>query len=135
MRIELALHKRDRALTALRDVYSAGRISGSTSADLERRRHETLRTHAIDKCPAWVRAYLDGAWRQMIDTAYRQDLVYGGFVGERFYSTHRNRPDYYEINGIEPSAYADDGLVTQRGHYWIASVDAGKPKPFFVSTP
>jgi len=135
MRIELALHKRDRALTALRGVYSAGRISGSTSADLERRRHEVLRAYAIYKCPAWVHAYLDGAWRQMIDTAYRQDLVYGGFVGNHFYSTRRDRPDYYKTNGIEPSAYAGDGLVTRRGYYWIASVDAGKPKPFFVSTP
>jgi hypothetical protein len=58
---------------------------------------------------------------------------FGGFVDGKFYSTHRNRPDYYESNGISPADYSDDGRVTARGHYWIASVDAGKPKPFFIS--
>lgn len=128
MRIERALKIRDRALVALKDVFSAGQIYGSTSATLEANRRESLVRHGVNKAPQWVSSYLDGYWRALIDNAYRHDLVYGGIVGDVFYSTHRNRPDYYEKHGIEPSAYADNGMVQARGHYWRGD----KERPFFV---
>lgn len=131
-RIETSLKRRDAALTALRDTFSSGRLFHWTSERLEQERHKTLERHGIAKCPHWVRSYLDGTWRQLVDTAYRQDLVYGGFYQGRFYSTHNNRPDYYGKHGIEPHEYADDGAVSARGHYWIKSVDNGVPHPFFI---
>ena len=132
MRIELALKHRDRALTALRDLFSSAEIFGLSSATMEERRHEALSAFCA-KCPYWVRSYLDGAWQQMIHDAYSRKLVYGGFYAGKFCSTHRNRPDYYETQDIEPRDFADHGNVYDRGHYWARSVDAGTPKPFFKS--
>lgn len=125
MRIEHALRIRDVALLSLKDVFSVGQISGSLSSTIESNRREVL--ERTKKAPQWVRAYLDGYWRAMVDHAYRYDLVYGGFIGDKFYSTHNDRADYYERHGIEPREYADDGKVTRRGHYWKAN-----GRPFFI---
>ena len=128
MRIERALKIRDAALVALKDHFACCQHFGPTSAKLEARRLEILELKGVNRAPHWVRSYLDGAWRIMIDNAYRHDLVFGGIVDGTFYSTHSNRPDYYEKHGIAPSDYADDGRVRARGHYW-----RGDPtQPFFV---
>lgn len=132
MRITTALKRRDSLVSALRDIYSMAGVYGLASVDLHARCQEAYKRHC-DKAPGWVREFADGYRKALNDAAYRHELVFGGFVGDKFYSTHRDRPDYYERNGIEPCAYADDGLVTRRGHYWKASVDAGKPAPFFVN--
>jgi hypothetical protein len=127
--IAQSLAIRDRALLSLKDCMSAHTQFGSTSARLEENRHAILKQYNVDKYPHWVRSYLDGYWRCLIDHAYRHELVFGGMVDGKFYSTYSDREDYYEKNGIEPSAFADNGLVTNRGHYW-----RGDPtKPFFVS--
>lgn len=133
MRTETALKRRDRLISALRDIYSMAGCYGLASVDLHSRCQKAYATAMEGRAPQWVREYADGYRKALMDAAYRHELVFGGFVGDKFYSTHRDRPDYYEKNGIEPSAYADDGLVTRRGHYWIKSVDAGTPQPFFVS--
>jgi hypothetical protein len=132
MRIETALKRRDRLVSALRDIYSMAHCFGLASVDLHSRCQDAYKTYC-DKAPGWVREYADGYRRALMDAAYRHELVFGGFIEGKFYSTHRDRADYYEKNGIEPSAYADDGKVTQRGHYWTKSVDAGKPAPFFIA--
>ena len=131
MRIETALKYRDRAITQLRDMHSSAQMFGTPSATMNERFAEIQARCA--KCPEWVMQYVRGYRAALIDQLYRDSLVFGGFVGDKFYSVHRDRADYYEKNGIEPCAYADDGLVTRRGHYWIKSVDAGKPQPFFIS--
>lgn len=126
MRIERALRLRDSIISALRDCHSSAAHFGMLSADREARRHEVL-ARLPPKTPAWVRQYADGYWRCLTDHAYRFELVFGGKIGEQFYSTHNDRADYYEKHGIEPREYADDGRVQQRGHYWKESL-----KPFFI---
>jgi len=132
MRITTALKRRDNLVSALRDIYSMAGVYGLAHVDLHKRCQDAYARYC-DKAPSWVREFADGYRKALNDAAYRHELVFGGFVDGKFYSTHRDRPDYYEKNGIEPCAYADDGLVTRRGHYWRASVDAGNPAPFFVS--
>lgn len=132
MRIETSLKRRDSLVSAIRDIFSMAECFGLAHVDMHKRLQDVYAIKC-DKAPSWVREYADGYRQALTDQAYRSQLVFGGFVGDKFYSTHRDRPDYYEKNGIEPCAYADDGLVTRRGHYWIKSVDAGKPAAFFVN--
>jgi hypothetical protein len=132
MKIETALKRRAALCVTLRDTYAMASDFGLASTDLYARCRTAYATAMANKAPQWIREYADGYRQALMDAAYRNDLVFGGFVDGKFYSTHRDRADYYAKNGIEPSAYADDDVVTQRGHYWVKSVDAGKPQPFFV---
>jgi hypothetical protein len=134
MRIETALKRRDRAVTMQTSLIHSAELCGTPHADMHAERLKSL-GYLCDKCPGWVRAYLDGHWHALIDDAYRHKLCFGGFdrVSRRFYSTHSNRADYYEKNGLDPCDYADDGRITERGHYWNRSIDEGKPRPFFVA--
>jgi hypothetical protein len=84
----------------------------------------------VKGCPAWVGAYVDGFSAALMESLYRDALVYGGIVDGQFYSVHRDRADYYEKHGIDPRDYADDGRVTARGHYWSSSL-----RPFFTGAP
>lgn len=128
MRIETSLRRRDRAITQLHDLYSMAAMCGMTSAALNDGVGK-IRETTLAKCPTWARAYVDG-YRAALDAGlYRDSLMFGGFVDGRFYSTHRDRPDYYETNGIAPADYADNGKVSARGHYWKTTRD---PKPFFL---
>ena len=128
MTIERALALRDRAAMNYRDLFSQARSFGlSHSAMLERRAAIVAPLRDL-KAPYWVNSYLSGVWDTLQNQAYRDSLVFGGMVDGTFYSVHRDRPDYYEKHGIEPSAYADNGLVKARGHYWQDSL-----KPFFIS--
>ncbi len=130
MRIETALKRRDRAISNLRDQFSSAAMFGTPSSIMNEHYGEICST-TLAKTPHWVRCYVDGYRAGLTEQAYRTELVFGGFVDGRFYSTHRGRPDYYETNGINPCDYADDGRVQERGHYWRRSIDAGTPKPFF----
>lgn len=130
MDIRLALRRRDAAVSALRDLYSGAESFGFTSAEINTRFCAIL--NKLDGCPGWARDYLSGYRRALDDGLYERKLCHGGFYDGRFYSTHSNRSDYYERNGISACAYADNGAVKERGHYWIKHVDAGHPKPFFT---
>jgi hypothetical protein len=132
MRIETVIKRQERARTQLRDLYSIACHFGPTSQELD------AKARAIvygAKFPRYLQEYLSGYWRALTDRAYESELVFGGYLDGRFYSTWRKREDYYEKHGIAPSEYADNGRVTQRGHYWRQSIDRGTPKPFFISAP
>lgn len=129
MRIETALNHQKRAIMQTRDLYSSAESFGLSSAQINERFNVIL--GSIAHCSGSIREYVRGYRQCLSDQLYRTALVHGGFVDGRFYSTHSNRPDYYERNGIKAVDYADDGRVTARGHYWIKHVDAGKPKVFF----
>jgi hypothetical protein len=79
------------------------------------------------KAPRWAIAHVYGYSQACMASLYREALVYGGFVDGKFMSTHSNRADYYEKNGIAPSDFAQAGKNT--GHYWIADTS----RPFFTS--
>ncbi|MET4190615.1 MULTISPECIES: hypothetical protein [unclassified Bradyrhizobium] len=125
--------KRKAALkTSIADVISAVRIGWYTSDQMNEAIGQSFAKHCAG-APQWVRSYGEGVRDVHTDMLYRHDLVFGGMIDGKFYSTHRDRADYYEKNGFEPNVYADDGLVKDRGHYWKESVDRGTPKPFFIN--
>ena len=126
MDIKRALRIQDDGESVLIGCYSHAAAFGLLSAEMEQNRQEALARLGVYKAPRWVQAYLSGYWRAKIAEAYRCDLVYGAIVDGRFYSTHRDRADYYEKNGIEPAAFAEHNPT--KGHYWAKSL-----RPFFVS--
>ena len=128
MRIETALKRRDRAVSQTRDLFSTAKIAGMESAAINEA-FGKIRATTLAKCPEWVGAYVDGYRQALTDLLYRESLMFGGFVDGVFYSTHRDRPDYYETNGISPADYSDNGRVMARGHYWSTTAT---PKPFFI---
>lgn len=133
--IKRALQLRDNGIAALRSVYDHARHFGQTSQAMEIAKHAALGNVGVNKAPQWVRAYLDGYWRHIVDEAYRRDLIFGGMIDGKFYSTHSNRPDYYERNGISACDYSDDGRVKCRGHYWNPQAEMmhrPEPRPFFI---
>lgn len=119
-----------RAIIRLQDDYSSAKCFGLTHDQLLTRLKEGRDAYHFDKWPRWAQSEWKGYQRCLADRLYETSLVYGGMVDGRFYSTHSNRDDYYQKHGIQPSAYADNGKVTARGHYWDIR---GTIKPFFMS--
>ena len=132
MDIELALKKRDRAISQLRDLYSSAESFGFTSSQINDR-YSAINAGLV-KCPSWTREYLSGYRRALDDMLYQSKLVYGGFYAGQFYSTHNGRADYYgdRFDPCDWSKWGSDGTVEHRGHYWLKHVDAGSPKHFFT---
>lgn len=126
MRIERALKMRDAGKSHYAEIFRSAKHFGLSHAEMLTRRRLTLDLLNKHDAPHWVKAYLEGYWQCLQDQAYLADLVYGAMIDGRFYSTHSNRPDYYEKYGIEPSAFAKDNNT--KGHYWADSL-----KPFFIS--
>ena len=123
MKIEKALKLRERAKNNYRDIFSSARHFGHSHTVMLEKRASVL--DGLSKAPYWVKAYLEGYWQALQDQAYADALIYGAIINGQFYSTHHDRPDYYEVHGIEPSAFASDNPT--KGHYWTNSL-----KPFFV---
>jgi hypothetical protein len=128
MRIETALNRRNTAIQSLRSLYETAKFYGPLSSQMNEDKAK-IRRSTLAKCPHWVIAYFDGYEKALIDALYRDSLMFGGFYEGKFYSTHSNRADYYGNNGIEPSEYADNGKVSNRGHYWLTTKE---PKPYFI---
>ncbi len=116
-----SLRVRDSGKNALRDLYSSARHFGLSHSEIMTRRNEIYDQGGINAAPHWVKSYLEGYWQHIMDSAYRYDLMFGGTLNGRFYSTHSDRSDYYAKCGISAREYADDGRVRNRGHYWIAT--------------
>lgn len=129
MNIATALRRKDAAIVQLRDAYSAARICGQSHADLIAR-VRVIQDTTLKGAPRWALSEFKGYNRALSDRLYETSLVFGGYVNGVFCSTHRDRPDYYQTQGVEPAAFADGGLVKARGHYWSTTKT---PKPFFVS--
>lgn len=132
MKIETTLQKRNAAVSRLRDYYSAAKFYFPTAREMNEEIAK-IKAANLAKCPEWAKAYFDGVAAQLVHELYSVGgrLVFGGYVNGVFYSTYRNRPDYYEKHGIEPSEYADNGRVTGRGHYWIDD-NGNVTKPYFI---
>ena len=129
MNIERALRLRDHAEQQIADLWSRAEHFGTPHTQMLDERAGIL--EMVAKTPSWVRDYLSGVWSTHTKYAYRQSLVYGAFVDGRFLSTHNNRSDYYERNGVSPCAFAPNGEAVDKGHYWI--MPDGRAKPFFIS--
>lgn len=138
MRIETALKHRKALATRVKDIYSMAIICGMTSDEMNQAIMKAY-TELPAKTPQWVRTYVDGLRECLQDSLYADCLVFGGYIGDRFYSTYRWRDDYYEKHGIEPSEFTDNGKVTKRGHYWRESIrwhngvyNRDTVKPYFI---
>jgi hypothetical protein len=130
MRAELALRKRDRAITRVIDAFGSVRSWGGTSAELNERIIR-IKEEELAGCPVRMRTYVDGYVAALTAQLYRDDLVYGIWNGLTFYSVHRNREDYYEkhITVREFAELSDRYEGTRnKGHFWSHKPD----KPFFV---
>jgi hypothetical protein len=126
MELDRAIKTQRHLIVRLRDLASSARLFGLSSDEINKK-YNAIIGELPKNTPRHVREYARGYWYCLSDKFYESDLVFGGFVGETFYSTHNDRADYYGKNGIEPSAYADDGKVTRRGHYWKTNL-----RPYFV---
>ncbi len=138
MNIERALTIRNSLKTRIADCYSIAVICGMDSSELNAA-CINARNEQPKGTPQWVFSYCDGYQAALQDSLYSNCLVYGGFIDGVFYSTHRNRHDYYEKHGIDAVDYADNGRVTQRGHYWRESINwrngiynRDTVKPYFI---
>lgn len=123
MKIERSLALRDQAVTRLNDVYSMAEIVGLSSSEIQIRVFNQVNTLIIN-CPEWVKQYIKGYERCIIDNLYRYKLEYGAWVDGVFYSTHSNSSNYYRKSNIEPQVFS--AKHTNPGHYWIAH-EGNKP--------
>jgi hypothetical protein len=117
MKIDRALSLRDEMRVRVAGIYSSLKIFGGTSEFLS----TELKLRVFDvlvekKAPGWVKSYLDGYCKALDDALYRENLVYGLWHDGTFYSTHRNRPDYYEKLGMTPREFGQKEGI--RGHFW-----------------
>ena len=134
MKLSTTLNKKNRAVMGSVDALSAARSFGSLSKDL----HDRLREVIADmgKAPEWAREYVRGYQDCLTRTLYLTDLISGGYVDGVFSSTLKDRPDYYEKNGMGPKDWND--RATDKGHYWQENItktgyQTRGIKPFFVS--
>lgn len=127
MKLDTAISRLNDARLRLREVYSRARHFGFTQDELLK---EIVKIREnLKGAPRWALSEFTGYDRALHDGLY-EHLIYGGYVDGVFYSTHQDRPDYYQKHGIQPSEYADEGRVTNRGHYWSTTKTI---KPFFVN--
>lgn len=129
----MTIKARDAIVSRVQAAHSAARAFKLTSADLNARVYTAM--HSEPKATLRDIAYCEGYQKALVDVLYERYLVFGGVINGRFYSTHSNRADYYAKNGIEPNAFADDGAVTARGHYWAGDNMTALSPPFFLSKP
>ena len=124
-----AVALQSRIETSLADVMSAAEIYGSTSAAMEKLKHDRLDMLGRKRWPRWLESYASGYWRALCNEAYRSKLVHGGWIDGKFYSTHSSRDDYYEKQGIGAKEFSDllDAAGTG-GHYWQRNL-----RPYFTS--
>lgn len=131
MKIERALSLRNLAASSIRSVYALALTYGPLSSAMDSDVRRVMDSTHAAKAPQWVRSYLDGYTQALRDNLYSSgELVFGGVYQGRFYSTHNHRANYYGKHGIAASAFADDGNVKARGHYWARFEGV---KPYFLS--
>lgn len=128
MKLERSLEERRRLCEAMRGTYHNAVLCKVTSSKLNEM-VANVRNRAAKGTPNWVFAHLEG-YRQALDERLNFDeIVYGGYDGDKFLSTHSNRDDYYAKNGVEPRDYAENGRIRRKGLYWGTDTS----KPFFIS--
>lgn len=123
-----ALDYQAHGVARIQDAYSSAKSFRSPAVNLHAKLAAILDEMRARNVPQWAIHYVKGYSQALMDSLYRHDLVYGGFRDGVFYSTHRDRPDYYERHGISARDFATDGTITATGHYWAADTS----RPFFT---
>ena len=109
---------RSEVTTAVYSVFSTTRICKRDSDSHNAAMYEAL---ARFKMPRYMKEYAQGMIRVLTDSLYRDSLVHGAWIKGAFYSTHRNRHDYYERNGIDPAQFAE-ASQNINGHFFADDV-------------
>ena len=94
MKTERALDERRRLVELIRAAYHTTSLCKSTSEKLNDMLLNALAGIARGT-PYWVQSYGEGYGKSLNDLMFHNDLVFGGYVGDVFMSTHHDRPDYY----------------------------------------
>lgn len=131
MSIDRSLKVRDQVLSRLADLYNSAEMFGwMTSSDLNAKAIEIKA--ALDKCPQWVKSWIDGWERCRRDIISRKVVFFYTMPDGQLLSTHRNRSDYYEKHGIGPKEVYEQ--ATHSGHYWVIVDHKGEEqiRPYFV---
>lgn len=138
MKIERTLQIRNILKTRIADIYASACLTGEPSATIQQWIAKA-KADCPKGTPQWVYSYIDGFIAAKQDELYRDWLIFGGYIDGVFYSTNRKRDDHYENCGIDPAAYADNGFVQLRGHYWSDRVQyhggiysRDSVKPYFI---
>jgi hypothetical protein len=124
MLIDRILKRRDSAVTAMRDLYSTAAICGMDSAALNARALEIMA--AMGKVPQWAKGYVEGYRAALMARAYETQLIHGGYMRGRFYSTSSKRGDYYGRD-IDPVDWMNN--AERVGFYWPMPCGF---RPFYV---
>lgn len=125
MRINRAIAIQTECRNNLIGLYSQARAFCLPHSAMMEQRAEIYAKTA--KAPSYVRAYLQGYCEALSAELYRDALVYGAWMNGSFYSTHRDRADYYEKFGMSARIFAETEKLNA-GHYWAKDVS----KPFFT---
>ena len=128
MKIDRALNLQTQTVQRIKDIYSTAEICGLSSSQINERVNSQVYAFLSEKkAPQWVIHFVKGYEKCIIDNLYRYKLVFGIWYKGVFYSTHRNREDYYEKYGISPSEFhLNISNENRPGHYWSENL-----KPYF----
>ena len=118
MRINTALNKRDRAISACRNMWGSAAMFGWHHTRILEKRAEIKAD--LGKCPQWVKAYVDG-YEQALADAARRDLVFGYEVPDgQIVTIDSTRSDHYEKHGYGPAdTYSQ---CVESGYYWATTI-------------
>ena len=128
MKIDRAINIKDQMIQRIKDIYSTAEICGLSSSQINERVNSNVYSYLAEKkAPQWVIYFVKGYERCIIDNLYRYKLVFGIWHKGVFYSSHRDREDYYEKMGISPSEFnLSISNENRPGHYWSENL-----KPYF----
>ena len=128
MKIDRAINLQMQMLQRIKDIYSTAEIMGLSSDQISERINAQVYAHLAEKkAPQWLISFIRGYQTCVIDNLYSNKLVFGIWYDGVFYSTHRDREDYYEKCGISANEFnIAISNVNNPGHYWKENL-----KPYF----
>lgn len=127
MKVTKQIEVQNLLVNGQRSIISEAKRFSLTHAEMIERLVERRKRGQYEKLSYIRRYYLQGAFAELTNMLYRENLVFGCWINGNFYSSHNDRDDYYEKQGLSPAIYAK---VSEHkvGHYWSHSL-----KLFFSS--
>ncbi len=114
MKTSTAFNHRTRAEQAIRELWTSARIFSQPHSELLERKIAIFAT--VAHCPTWVKSYLEGYYRCLMDMNY-QNLEFCYNLRGVLYSTHRDsdKPGTDRLYKKNLGAY----ISRHKGaHYW-----------------
>jgi hypothetical protein len=111
------IDRRTAFIGRMQSAYSSAKMFQLTSKQLNEKTREIFAAMQAEGMPKHAQEFVRGYAAALTDELYRNDLVYGAVIKGQFYSTHRDRADYYEKHGISARQFAEEEK-NNPGHYW-----------------